>query len=304
MTDTPTGQPSAEHPAGGSPPPAATPPTPPAPPAVAPPAAGTEFKAPWGDEPWLIDGKPWYAGIQEEPVRALMEAKAYKNPNELAMAYHNANKLVAGSADAVVVPKSDAPPEEWDKFFQKTGRPDAPEGYDLKFDETAVAVDPAMVDFGKKFFHKLGLDPKRAQAGADMWNEFVLQSRTQQGEALRVQNEGEIADLTQRWGPQMNEHLAQGKAFMEASGLPAALVDRVESAIGTAAVVELLAHLGSKMKEGGFVGSSGGAGGGEKPQQTIERMRSDPEIVKGLSDALHPRHKEYVDALQLAYSKL
>ncbi|MFN3612600.1 hypothetical protein, partial [Tepidimonas sp.] len=224
------------------------------------PPAGTTFPAPWSDVkdgPWKVGDKPWWDGIQEAPVKELLGQKNYKTPYELAMAYYNANKLVSGAADAVVIPGKDATPEQWNAFHAKMGRPETADGYEFKFDE-GVKVDPAFVSFGKQMFHAMGLDPARAQTAANMWNEFIGKHNAAQQETWQAENEKGIQALEQRWGPDLEANKMAGKRTVEALGLSADLVAAVEANIGSAAVVELLATIGRKSDEGVFKGGGGG----------------------------------------------
>lgn len=287
-----TAAPGAEHPAGAAPTPA---------------PSGQPAVAPWaesGEGAWNIGDNPWYSTIPEEPVRQLMEAKAYKNPAELAMAYHNANKLINGSTDVVAVPGPDATPEAWDAFHKHMGRPDTVDGYDLKFGED-VQVDDNMLAFGKSMFHKLGLDNARAQEGANMWNTFIAEQNSAMAESFRVQNDTEVQALKDAKGDQFDAHLAAGRRVMEAAKISPETVAKVEASIGTAGVLELLGAIGSVSKEGSFVGAGDGGGDptnpanmtAEQANKAIADLRNDKDFMKVYEDKNADGHLDAINKM-------
>lgn len=292
MTTEIPGQPSGGTPGASAPaaPGSATPPAAPAAP-VTPPAAPAALAAPAA--PAAPAGeKPWWDGITEAPVRELMEKKNYANPHELAMAYYNANKLVSGAADAVIVPAPDAPQEKWDEYYAKRGRPATADEYKFQHKEGAT-VDPTMEAFGKKLFHSVGLNSAEAQKAVSQWNDFVGEYNAAIVKQQQNANDTELAALEQRWGPELKANLAAGNEVLKVVGLPEALVARVEDKIGSAAVIELLAMIGKATPGGTFKG--GGNGGGEPKGDTakaeIARLQADPAY----NDAKHPQHREVVD---------
>lgn len=64
------------------------------------------------------------------------------------------------------VPHVDAPQEEWNQFYKTLGRPDTPDGYEVKLPELPEGLkssDEQLKSFKEKAY-ELGLTPKQAQA--------------------------------------------------------------------------------------------------------------------------------------------
>lgn len=271
--------------------------------------------APWAETEgvWNLGegdaAQPWHSVIPEEAARAHIEAKGYKNPAELALANFNLTKLQRGDPTVIGLPGSDATPEQMGEFYSKLGRPDAPEGYEFTFAE-GVKADETMIAFARGAFHEAGLTPAQAQLVADKWNEFAAQ----QSEGLQTQiteaNDAELAALQTKWGADLEKNKAAGQRAMQALGIDAELVTKVEQQIGSAAIVELLATIGRKSDEGGFTASPQGGDPNNPETMTsaqatakITELQSDAEFQKKYTDAKHPGHKDAVDLMQRLFAR-
>ncbi len=278
-----------------------------------PPATFTPAEAPWGavDAAWNIGDaaapRPWYEAIAEPGVRELMKTKAYANPTQLALAYSNLDRLQSGAPDVIGLPKPDAPPEEWGKLYTKLGRPTNAEGYDFKFGE-GVQANEDVVKFGKTLAFDLGLNPKQAQLMADKWNAFIGGAGTKATEAEQIANQTAMTALDAKWAAKgagvLEANRQTGLTALKSLGPDAAdVVEKVEAAIGTAAVVELLALIGSKTREGGL-GPVPPAGGDPndpsamtpaQAQQRYDALMIDPDFMAKYGDKNNPAHKLAVE---------
>lgn len=277
--------------------------------------AAHPVEAPWAsaDGVWNLGegeaAKPWYSAIPEEGARAHIEAKGYKNPAELALANLNLTKLQRGDPTVIGVPGTDATPEQMGEFYKALGRPDAPDGYEFKFDES-VKVDDGMMAFAKSAFHEAGLTPAQAQAVADQWNAFAAEQSEGFQTQLTEANDAELQALQSKWGGDLAKNQAAGLRAMQALDLAPELVEKIEQNIGSAAIVELLANLGRKSDEGGFTTSAQGGDPNNPETMTkdqaaskIGALRSDDEFQKKYTDANHPGHKAAVDMMQRLYAR-
>ena len=295
-------------------------PAPAAPPAPAPagdPATGDIIiTAPWSNAQGVYQigegdkAKPWWHSIPEKEARDLMEAKQYKNPAEAALAYYNANKMLNAQGDKVVAPAADAPQTEWDAFYNKMGRPEAPDKYDLKAPE-GVQVDEGLMKVGKEIFHELGATPAKAQAAMDKWNAFVEASNKAQQEAMQVQNDTELAELNTKWGPQLEANKAAGNRAVKALGLSNDLIAKIENNIGSAAIVELLAAIGGKSNEGGFIGSGTATDPNDPSTMTKEQAQAKVTTLQGDSafqakytDKNHPEHAAALQLMEKLFARI
>lgn len=286
--------------------------TPPAPPA--PPPSEHPVSAPWtgAEGVWKIGegdtAQPWWSTLPDETARRHVEAKQYANPAELALANYNLTRLQTGDPQVLALPGKDAAPEAWDAVYNRLGRPESPDKYEFQFGE-GVKADDKMVEFGKKLFHAAGVSQDRAQAAANMWNEFVAEQTAATLEATKQQNDAELNALTSRWGADLDKNKAAGQRVVQALGLSADLIQRVEDSIGSAAIVELLATIGRKSDEGGLI--SGGQADPNNPdtmskeqaQAKIAALQGDAEFQKKYTDKNHPEHKQAVELMVKLFAR-
>lgn len=277
--------------------------------------AAHPVEAPWaaaGADTWKLGegetAQPWYTTIPEEAARQHVETKGYKNPAELALANYNLTRLQRGDPTVIGLPGEGATPEDMDAFYAKLGRPETPEGYKLKFAE-GTTVDDATLQFGRSAFHKAGLTPQQAQVMAEEWNTFQTAQMSEMQQQVAQANDAELEALKGRWSGDLDKNLEAGRRAVQALGLDNALIERVEGAIGTAAVVELMAVIGRKSDEGGFkAGSQSGdpndPSSMTKPQVAarIQQLQGDAEFMARYTDKNHPNHKDALRTMERLFA--
>lgn len=285
--------------------------------APAAPAADIVIAAPWtgSTDVWKVGeaGKerPWWESIPEPSVRAHVEAHQYKNPAELAMGNYNLTKLQTGAGDVVAVPKADAPPEAWNTYYEKIGRPKDANGYTdvVKWGDKP---DQTFVDFGKSAFFDAGLTPQQAQKVVEKWNAFAA-IQGQQAQAAEVTaNNTAVDTLLQSWGPELEANKAAGHRVIESLGKDAApILAKIDAMIGAAPVIQLLAMIGKKSSEGGFVAPSGGGGNPNDPSNMskeaatarISALNADVAFQAKYTDKKHPDHAAAVQEMQQLFAR-
>jgi len=277
--------------------------------------AAHPVEAPWAaaEGVWSLGegdtAQPWHATIPEAEARQHVEAKGYKNPAELALANYNLTKLQRGDPTVIGLPGSDATPEQMGEFYGKLGRPDAPEGYEFQFAD-GVQADEGMMQFARSAFHEAGLTPAQAQLVADKWNEFAAQQSEGFQTQITEHNDQELQALQTKWGGDLEKNKAAGQRAVQALGLDAELIGKVEQQIGSAAIVELLATIGRKSDEGGFTTSPQGGDPNnpdtmtkEQASAKITELQVDQEFQKKYTDRNHPGHKDAVDLMQRLFAR-
>ena len=246
----------------------------------------------------------WRAALPEE-LRDDPSLKDIPDVGALAKSYVHAQKLVG--ADKLVIPKEDAPKEEWDRFFAKLGRPDAPDGYELPVpDEAKELVDDSVAEVFRKAAYEAGLSKSQA---AKLW-EAVVEHNTGEANAIEqaldeLRESGEKA-LRAEWGPAYEQHVElAAKAVMELGGEE--LVKFLdETGLGNSPeLVKAFAKVGKMLADDSLApGVSPGRWGmtPEAARRELAELREDPAF----DDPNHPKHRELVARIEelarIAYS--
>lgn len=146
-----------------------------------------------------------FAGLQDEGTRSWVEKKGYKTVEDLAKAAVNQESILGSS---VRVPAADAPKEEWEKFYSKSGRPEKPDAYEFKRPDGLPAdlpYDEALAGSFKTWAHSAGLNGKQAQTLHDQFALAQAEQAKAHVTALTKAVETTADALVKEWGPQDSE---------------------------------------------------------------------------------------------------
>jgi hypothetical protein len=178
-------------------------------------------------------------------------ADKFLTPGDVVRSYAELERKLGG---AIVPPGEGASPEERERFFERLGRPKRAEDYQVKVPDSvaeALRPDAAATARQQRFLaaaHKAGLSQTQAQAAID-W--YYGEAASLHGEHARVQTEsvGESdAALRREWGRDYDRNLEYGKRAMAQFGDTDA-VDQMETALGTAPVLRMMARIGRALGE-------------------------------------------------------
>lgn len=233
----------------------------------------------------------WNAGFDEE-TSAYVQNKGWQSPADILSSYRNLEKFAGGSKNLIELPGVDADEAALNNFFNKLGRPEAPDKYGLKAPEGA---DPELVNWFKANAHKAGLTEKQAASLFDAWNGMSSERMQAMQQQMREQSEREITELKKEWGQGYDAQIDAGRRAAAALGYDEAKLGAIEDKLGTAEMLRLFATLGSKMGEDSFEGGERtGASFGLTPaaaKQQIADLKMDKnfmsEYLNGNPDAIN-----------------
>ena len=232
----------------------------------------------------------WYAteGLDESTASQLGElvkAKGWKGPADALLSYQNLEKVFGAdkAGRTILAPKSEDDADGWGAVYDRLGRPESPDKYNLPVPEGddgsfAQAVAPVL--------HELGLTSKQAQGLAEWWNGMSGQRIEQEREAFIQKSEQDFADLRREWGAAADQNTDLAKRalvrFGQDAGIDADGLERLEQAIGTGPMLKLFHAIGASFAEGSFVSSDEPNSGAMTPQQAknkIATMFADEEFM-------------------------
>jgi len=222
----------------------------------------------------------------------------------LAKSYVHAQKLVG--ADKVVLPKPDAPREEWDAFFKRLGRPDEPTGYELAAPEgVEYKADEATDKWFRETAHRLGLSRTQANELFAEYVKFADAELRQAAQATEQQRAEALSTLQREYGTALQEKVAVAQKAVEFFGGDDLKTFLDESGLGDhPALVKAFVKIGEAMSEDTLGPAVHPARFGYTPeaaQRRIAELRAD----EAWADPMNPRHaevmKEINDLLQHAY---
>ena len=228
--------------------------------------------------------------------------ESVKDQDTLFKNYIEAQKFIGGS---VRVPKDDASPEEWGKFYERLGRPAKPEDYKLEGGQLpdGMQIDPKLQEDFAKFAHENGLTTKQAQS-LHKWY-FGKISDGYQTNAAKVA-EASTA-LRQEWGVAFAKNLALAQRAARQFGGDETMKMFDDTGLGNdPRVIRLFARIGQQLSEDKVLTErdTGAVISSQSAKQKIAAIMSNPKHAYFVAD--DPNHaaavKEVADLHALAYN--
>lgn len=202
----------------------------------------------------------WIAqSIKDEDTAGWLRAKGFdkSDPEAVAKSYRNLEKLLGAdrAGKTVVLPGEDASAEERMEVYNRLGRPDSPDKYQLPLSDDA---DPEFTKWAQEAFHGAGLTQDQAKAVAEKFTEFAQQQEQSQQAQYTQSVEQEDAALRKEWGQNYDKHISMAqRAARNLVGKDESdrvqKLDSLEKAMGYRGLMEFMSDLGSKLGEDAFV---------------------------------------------------
>lgn len=130
-----------------------------------------------------------------EELRDHPSISPIKDVENLARSYVNAQRLIG--ADKIPMPVNPTD-DDLDRIYSRLGRPETPEGYEIKADGTVLTED--LASSYADVAHKLRLTPEQAKGVLDYYRSTVEQSEGASAEMIEVARENTVTTLRQEWG--------------------------------------------------------------------------------------------------------
>jgi hypothetical protein len=249
----------------------------------------------------------WTASLPDLQ-RGYAQNKGWKDPGGVVDSYMNFEKLMGVPKERILkLPEKDDDVEGWTGIYDRLGRPQKPEEYNIPVPEGG---NPELAKNAQGWFHEAGISRKQAEKIATKWNEHIDSMNKGAMEKWQNQVHKEHAELKTEWGQAFDQNVELGRRAAHKFGLDEKVVDKLEQVMGFAGVMKLMHTLGSQTgvgREDGFVTGNSGAGFGGimtpgQAKAAIAARRSDTDFVKRYT-AGGASEKAEMDRLhQLAYA--
>lgn len=204
------------------------------------------------------DGQ-WATGLDDDTKAWVGGMGLDKLPADQALAkvlpmYRGAEQKLGVPADQILrLPGKDAKPEDWAPIWSKLGRPEKPEGYEIKpmTDQPDAFLEKAL---GK--FHELGVPKSTAQGLIQMLRDHATESQTAAEGKWNERFEKEIGELKNEWGVDYDKNADLSKRVQRAFGLSNDELVSIERALGPKKFMQTFAKFGSTVGEHRFTGGA------------------------------------------------
>lgn len=245
--------------------------------------------------------KSWLETLPEE-IKSDPSLAVFKTPEELAKSFIHAQKMIG--ADKVVIPGEKSLPQDWENFYKKIGRPEAPEKYELPKLE-GVEVEESMSKGFREAAFKAGLTPKQV---ADIFSWYgkdakaLVESRSAAEEA-QFKRSYEEFEKEVGGKDKVMVHVDKARQAVRLLADDGLIKFLKEQRLDThPQMIKFFSAMADKMGEGQIKGPAGAAPGmgAAEIQAKIDAIYANPAYL----DRDHPQHSSLVDEASRLFSQM
>ena len=249
-----------------------------------------------GDDPGQQTGHEGGAGGQQgqagagpfdglpEDMMGFVQAKGWTDVSSVIDSYRNLESFRGVPEDQLMrLPSPDASQDEWARVFDRLGRPESPEEYEVPVPEDG---DEKFAEAAKKMFHEAGLTPAQAKTVAEKYNEYFQGMAGESHEQIEAERQQEVEALKKQWGAAYEQNLAVVDRAAQQFGMHGEQLEALRQAMGPKAAAEFVYNIGAKLGEDQYV-DSGSHGNGDfgamtpaAAREQIQALKADPEFRK------------------------
>lgn len=235
--------------------------------------------------------------------------KNFKSVEDLARSYASASKMLGmDKATLLKLPNEDTP-EAWGEVYNKIGRPDTPEGYDISDFKDVEGIDKDALSEFAKMAHENGITQKGFKSAVG----YYLSEQAKLQEAFKEQTDKQIAEwqdaVKKEFGQAYDEKLSLAKKAVENSGiegLKEAISDNWQ-VFEHPAIIKMLAAFGQSISEDSGLQTRGSVGSGKltpaEARMRIAEIQNSPEYLKLMKDNGNPLKEAKLKELSALYEQ-
>jgi hypothetical protein len=197
----------------------------------------------------------WKSSISEE-YRTNPNIEKFTEIDALAKSYINAVSMIG--TDKIPLPGKTATDEQWNEVYNKLGRPESADKYQLQLKTDAAQIDESAIKGFAENAHKLGLNNKQAQGILEFYKSTIEQSAKDMNVTMESAQANAANELRKEWGRSYDENLQRAssiaKTYLEPELLDTPLRDG--SRLGdNPKIIKAFANIAKVMSEDKILGA-------------------------------------------------
>ena len=251
----------------------------------------------------VLDDKQKFIESLPEDLRQDPNMLKFNNYGDMAKSYIGLSKLMgADKNDILRVPKPEADEKEWNEYYQKLGRPEAPDKYALPKIEGVEFNEDVLKQF-RELAYKNGMTAKQFESVMG-WYAPMAQSILQQQKESMVNAEKNVKEeLKKEWGAAYEQKVNKIDDIINLYDKDGVVFDKLGKAglLGDADIWKFFERAANDLSE-----SDGTKDGNPAKEQVMTPNQAQMEINKRFADAAwmkiytdsnNPMQKHYVEEM-------
>jgi len=216
---------------------------------------------------------------------------------------HETLERLNSTGSKVALPSEHASDEEWAHFYQRLGRPESAEGYEIALPEQiekAGVLNKESLSAFREVAHKAGLTPKQASAIADYYFKEaeaglagVAQSQEQEMAAVVQDLE---KDFGPRGSPKWKREVALAEHGARTLGIDNETLQKTPALANNPVFIRAMRRVAAMTGEPKAAGAGGEGGIGAGAGSRLQQILKDPGHPYHIAE--HPAHKSAIAQVQ------
>lgn len=222
----------------------------------------------------------WYSGFNDE-LRGYVESKGFKDPEMAVDSYRNLEKLMGVPKDQILKLPTEAGSPEWNKVFERLGKPEKAEAYQIEVPKDTPAAGKEFVDWAKNAAHKANMTSDQFKTLMGEWNTSMTAQTKAANDAAVAANKADGEALKTEWGNAYEQKEQMAKVAAKDLGLDEATVAALQNNLGYSKTMKLFADIGAKFGEATHQGA------GERPAPALDVASAKAQVAIKRADSAY-----------------
>lgn len=232
---------------------------------------------------WITgDGKFGDVSTMPEDIKSVVSAKKWSSISDVVKSYKELESYVGGAKSKLNIPEQldDA---AINTIYSRLGRPEAPDKYEFKYDNSPVPLDDTMIKSFKDFAHKKNLTNAQFQDVVKFQVDAMAEAQRLANEQFEKSRKESAEALKSEWKENYDGNFKKAK---ETAGKLGILEDL--EALGLAdepKAIKMLAKINSQLSED-VLKPKNTASTAVPKEQELEELKQSPAF----KNRMHPDH--------------
>lgn len=225
----------------------------------------------------------WREMLSDDELKEHPSIQDLQTPDDVVKKLVNAEKKIG--RDKLAIPGENATEDEWDEFYQKLGRPEKPDEYELPQEGLPEDFEPneEFLNVMQQEAHEAGLSKQQfAKIARRIINANVEHQQKQQ-QQQQEQKEQQLTALKKEWGEAFDQNVGLAKEAVERIGGDELKQALNQTGLGdNPALVKAFAEVGKFVKQDEVIGEGGKASLRMTPDEVdkeVERVKKENQDI-------------------------